>query len=175
MERIIQKVSLLLVIFLLLGSSASARAQADYTGDEAVRKLYTDFFEALRSGGLQGAIANLRQSGSIDPQVAEALERRLQSDTYEFPVGQADSYTVVGETEILHTLRYRSVDFLSYHERGPVAWRIRFYQRVTGRWVISDVRWVQGPFVEDFLRMSTLQYTAYQAMIEMARDVRKQR
>ena len=155
------RVLFLLVAGLLL-SPAAARAQYS-PGNEAVRKLYTDFFEAFTQAGPAGAIGVLAQSGSISQQTAQALERRLQS--IQPNVGRADSYAVVSEMEIPNSLRYRSATFLTHHENVPVAWRLRFYQKTNGVWVISDVDF-ELRYVEDFLRLPEIQFAAFRALVD---------
>ena len=150
---------------LALTLAAAGSAQVPTADDEAIRKLYTDFFEAFRQGGPAGAVASLRQSGSLDPEMAQELERRLQRAR--IPVTRADSYVVVSEMEIPHSLRFRSLTFLTHHDDGPLAWRLRFYQKTNGVWVIVSVEF-EGRFVEDFLRMPQLEFDAYQAMIRLA-------
>lgn len=151
--------------WLWLALAATAQGQSVSANDEAIRKLYNDFFEAFRQGGPTAALANLRQSGSLDPETSQRLERRLQGVT--FPAGHADSYTAVSEIEIPYSLRYRSLTFLTHHDAAPVAWRLRFYQKTNGVWVILSVDFEQR-FVEDFLRLPQLEFAAYRAQIEMA-------
>lgn len=155
------RVLFLLVAGLLL---APAAARAQYTpGNEAVRKLYTDFFEAFTQTGPAGAIGVLAQSGSISQRTAQELERRVQS--IQPTVGRGDSWTLVAEMEIPNSLRYRSALFLTHHENVPMAWRLRFYQRTNGVWVISDVDF-ELRYVEDFLRLPEIQFAAYRALVE---------
>lgn len=164
-----------LVGWLLLALSATAPAQTTSADDEAIRKLYNDFFEAFRQGGPSAAVANLRQSGSLGEETARALERRLQGVT--FPAGRADSYTAVSEMEIPHSLRFRSLTFLTHHDAEPVAWRLRFYQKTNGVWVILGVDF-ELRYVEDFLRLPQLEFAAYRAQLEQATkktDVTRQR
>lgn len=156
---------LVCALALALGLAASASAQVPSADDEAIRKLYTDFFEALRQGGTVAVIANLRQSAALDLDMIENLERRFQRAR--FPAGRADSYAVVAEMEIPHSLRFRSMLFLTHHDGGPVGWRLRFYEKTNGVWVIASVGF-ETRFVEDFLRMPQLEFDAYQAMIRLA-------
>jgi hypothetical protein len=146
--------------FLVAPTTAAAQTRGD---DEPVRKLYTDFFEAFRQGGPPSAVAALRQSGSLPAVRAQELERRLQGAP--FPIGLADSYVVVDEMEIPHALRYRSLRFLTYHDSAPVAWRLRFYQRTNGVWIISSVDF-EREFVEDFLRLPEIEFTTYRTLLE---------
>ena len=155
------RVFFLLVAGLLL---APAGARAQYSpGNEAVRKLYTDFFEAFTQAGPAGAIGVLAQSSSISQRTAEELQRRVQG--MQPNVGRADSWVLVAELEIPNSLRYRSAVFLTHHENVPVAWRLRFYQRTNGVWVISDVDF-EFRYVEDFLRLPEVEFVAYRAMID---------
>ncbi|MBI2956607.1 MAG: hypothetical protein HYY26_04770 [Acidobacteria bacterium] len=75
---------------------------------------------------------------------------------------------------IPQVLRYRSFTFLTYHENGPVAWRLRFYEKVTGRWVISNVTF-DTQFIEDFVRLSPLEFAGYQALLVLAARERRDR
>jgi hypothetical protein len=155
-----------IVVVLLAGAalalgSVPASAQRSSADDAAVQKLYADFFEALRQGGPSAAVATLRQSGSLDPQKAIAMERRLQNTR--FPSGRVDSYVVVSELEIPGSYRFRSILFLTHHETAPVAWRLRFYQKPTGVWVIINVDF-EIEFVEDFLRLPEIQFEAFRAL-----------
>jgi len=156
---------LMLAAALALALVAAGAAQAPAADDEAIRKLYNDFFEAFRQGGTAAAIANLRQSGALDLDMIENLERRFARAR--FPSGRADSYAVVSEMEIPHTRRFRSILFLTHHDGGPVAWRLRFYEKTNGVWVIASVGF-EVRFVEDFLLMPQLEFNAYQAMIQLA-------
>jgi hypothetical protein len=155
-----------IVVVLLAGAALAlgpvpASAQRSSADDAAVQKLYSDFFEAMRQGGPSAAVATLRQSGSLDPQRAIAMERRLQDRR--FPSGRVDSYAVVSELEIPGTFRFRSIQFLTHHETAPVAWRLRFYQKPTGVWVIINVDF-EIEFVEDFLRLPEIQFDAFRAL-----------
>lgn len=162
-------VAVVLVGWVGLILTGTAPAQSFSADDEAIRKLYNDFFEAFRQGGPAAAVANLRQSGSLDEDTAQALERRLQGVS--FPAGRADSYTVVTEMEIPHSLRFRSLTFLTHHDTRPVAWRLRFYQKTNGVWVILNVDF-ELRFVEDFLRLPQLEFDAHRAQIELAARAR---
>jgi hypothetical protein len=156
---------------LLTGAATPATAQPQ--SNEAVRKLYTDFFDAFTQAGPAGAIGVLGQSGSISQRAAQELERRMQS--FQPTVGRADSWTAVAELEIPNSLRNRSALFLTHHENVPVAWRLRFYQRTNGVWVIVDVDY-ELRYVEDFLRLPEVEFTAYRAMIErLSRDDERDR
>ncbi|HXE75637.1 MAG TPA: hypothetical protein VNN18_08385 [Candidatus Xenobia bacterium] len=164
---------------ILLGVTAAALiaaatpAAAQPQANEAVRKLYTDFFEAFTQAGPAGAIGVLGQSGSIPQRTTYELERRMQS--FQPTVGRADSWTLVAELEIPNSLRYRSALFLTYHENVPVAWRLRFYQRTNGVWVIVDVDY-ELRYVEDFLRLPEIEFTAHRALIErLSRDEERDR
>jgi hypothetical protein len=46
-----------------------------------------------------------------------------------------------------------------------MAWRLRFYQKTNGVWVISDVDF-EFRYIEDFLRLPEVEFVAYRAMIE---------
>ena len=162
---------LMLAAALALALVAAGAAQAPAADDEAIRKLYNDFFEAFRQGGPVAAIANLRQSGALDLDMIENLERRFARAR--FPSGRADSYAVVSEMEIPHTRRFRSILFLTHHDGGPVAWRLRFYEKTNGVWVIASVGF-EVRFVEDFLLMPQLEFNAYQAMIQLAERAEQQ-
>lgn len=148
----------------LLLLPAAAQAQRSAADDAAVQKLYDDFFEAMRQGGPSAAVATLRQSGSLDPQKAQAMERRLQNT--KFPAGRVDSYTVVSEMEIPGSFRFRSILFLTHHETGAVAWRLRFYQKPAGVWVIINVDF-ETEFVEDFLRLPEIQFESFRALLRL--------
>jgi len=159
----------MLAVVLLAGAAlalapAPAQAQRSSADDAAVQKLYDDFFEAMRQGGPSAAVATLRQSGSLDPQKAMAMERRLQNTR--FPAGRVDSYTVVSEMEIPGSFRFRSILFLTHHETGAVAWRLRFYQKPAGVWVIINVDF-ETEFVEDFLRLPEIQFEAFRALLRL--------
>lgn len=168
-NRLLQR--LLLAIPLTLALAVAASAQAPTADDEAIRKLYTDFFEAFRNGGPDAAIANLRQSAALDLDMIDNLERRFSRTR--FPAGRADSYAAVGEMEIPGSRRYRSLLFLTHHDGGPVAWRLRFYEKTNGVWVIASVGF-EVRFVEDFLRLPQLEFNAYQAMIQLAERAEQQ-
>ena len=158
------KAKTLVAVVLLAGAAVLApiaKAQRSSVDEAAVGKLYSDFFEAMRQGGPSAAVATLRQSGSLDPQKAMAMERRLQNAR--FPAGRVDSYAVVSELEIPGTFRFRSMLFLTHHETGVAAWRLQFYQRPTGVWVILDVDF-ETEFVEDFLRLPEIQFQAFRAL-----------
>ncbi|MGH9780105.1 MAG: hypothetical protein ACRD5I_17020 [Candidatus Acidiferrales bacterium] len=148
----------------VLLAPTAARAQRSSADDAAVQKLYDDFFEAMRQGGPSAAVATLRQSGSLDPQKAQAMERRLQNT--KFPAGRVDSYTVVSEMEIPGSFRFRSILFLTHHETGAVAWRLRFYQKPAGVWVIINVDF-ETEFVEDFLRLPEIQFESFRALLRL--------
>ncbi len=146
----------------LLLSAVPALAQGS-SADEGVRKLYTDFFEALRQAGPGGALAHLRQTGSLSPEAAQLMERRFQA--IQKRVGRADSYVVVNEMEIPHSLRFASITFLTHHEDAPVAWRLRFYQKTSGVWIITDVDF-ELQFVEDFLCLPEIEFAGYRAVLD---------
>lgn len=163
------KAQRMLAVVLLAGAAlalapVSAQGQRSSADDAAVQKLYSDFFEALRQGGPSAGVATLRQSGSLNPERAIAMERRLQDRR--FPAGRVDSYAVVSELEIPGTFRYRSLMFLTHHETGVVAWRLRFYQKPTGVWVIINVDF-EFEFVEDFLRLPEIQFESYRALLRL--------
>jgi hypothetical protein len=168
-QRLVAVVFLAGVLLLL---PAAAQAQRSAADDAAVQKLYSDFFEAMRQGGPSAAVATLRQSGSLGTERAIALERRLQDRR--FPSGRVDSYAVVSELEVSGTFRYRSMMFLTHHETGVVAWRLRFYQRPTGVWVIINVDF-ELEFVEDFLRLPEIQFEAYRALLRSSEEDRRNR
>lgn len=146
----------------LLVACGDALAQGS-SADEGLRKLYTDFFEALRQAGPGGALAHLRQTGSLSPEASQLMERRFQA--IQKRVGRADSYVVVSEMEIPHSLRFASISFLTHHEDAPVAWRLRFYQKTNGVWIITDVDF-ELQFVEDFLRLPEIEFAAYRAVLD---------
>ena len=149
-------------------AAISMPAGAQPASNEPVRKLYTDFFDAFTQAGPAGAIGVLAQSGSISQRTAQELESRVRS--IQPQVGRADSWTVVAELEIPNSLRYRSALFLTHHENVPMAWRLRFYQKTNGVWVISDVDF-EFRYIEDFLRLPEIEFIAYRAMIErLSRD-----
>ncbi len=160
-----------LLLFLAVGAilaAAAMPASAQPQSNEAVRKLYTDFFDAFTQAGPAGAIGVLAQSGSISQRTAQELENRVRN--IQPQVGRADSWTVVAELEIPNSLRYRSALFLTHHENVPMAWRLCFYQKTNGVWVISDVDF-EFRYVEDFLRLPEIEFAAYRAMIErLSRD-----
>lgn len=153
---------IILVASLFLAVPSSAGAQTSSVDDEAIRKLYNDFFQAFIQGGFSAAIESLRQSGSIDPHVAQELERQFQG--MGLPIGRADSYEVVHETQIAHITRFRTLYFLTHHETQPMAWGLRFYKKVTGVWVIVHARF-ELEFVEDFLRLPEVQFAAYRRLL----------
>lgn len=150
---------------LLLSGSWQLPAQQSLADNEAIRQLYDKFFEAFRQGGARGAAAYLRQSGSIDEANMQRLERRAQAVERNPFIGRPDSYVAVNETEIPGARRYRTVYALTHHDSRPVAWRLRFYKKVTGVWVFTDVQW-EVEFVEDFLRLSELEFVAYRKLLE---------
>jgi len=144
-------------------AALSAGAQVSEADAEAVRTLHTGFFEGLRQGGADGALAHLRQTGTFDARALPGLERRLRAVEADF--GRPDGYALVNETEIPHAPRFRSGVFLSYHDSGLVAWRLRFYRRVTGVWVITTVQ-LESEFVEDFVRLGEVEFSAYRAILD---------
>lgn len=158
----------MLAVVLLVGAAlslapAAALAQRSPSDDEAVQKLYTGFFDALRQAGPGGAVAYLRLTGTLSPGAVEVMGGRLQA--IQSRAGRADSYVVVNEMEIPHSLRYRSITFLTHHENAPVAWRLRFYQQINGVWVVSDVDF-ELQFVEDFLRLPEIEFAAHRAVLD---------
>ncbi len=153
----------LLVGVALLLAPAAARAQRSSADDEVVRKLYIGFFDALRQAGPGGAVAYLRLTGTLSPGAVEAMWGRLQA--VQARAGRADSYVVVNEMEIPHSLRYRTITFLTHHENAPVGWRLRFYQQTNGVWVVSDVDF-ELQFVEDFLRLPEIEFAAHRAVLD---------
>lgn len=156
---------LLLIACLALAGTGAARAQTSVADEEAVRQLYDRLFEALRQAGAQGVVAYLRQSGAIEEEVLGALERRAGALERDPRIGRPDSYVIVNETELPRAPRYRTVYALTHHDSRPVAWRLRFYKKVTGVWVFTDVQWEER-FVEDFLRLGELEFLAYKRMRE---------
>lgn len=155
-----------LLAFFLVGSAPGATSAQERLADsEAIRLLYDKFFESFRQGGAQGAAGYLRQSGSIAEEVLRTLEQRALTVERNPFVGRPDSYVVVTETEIPRASRYRTVYALTYHDSRPVAWRLRFYKKVTGVWVFTDVQW-EVEFVEDFLRLPELQFVGYRRIVE---------
>ncbi|HKZ53223.1 MAG TPA: hypothetical protein VJ085_08090 [Candidatus Acidoferrales bacterium] len=161
---------ILLVVCLLLIATGGAWAQTSSTDDAAVARLYGEFFEALRQAGAQGAIGYLRQSGSIAEDELQRLERQarrvLELNPY---VGRPDSWAVVNQTEIAGSQRYRTVYALTHHDGRAVAWRLHFYRKVTGVWVFTDVQW-ESKYVEDFLRLTELEFAAYRRQLERNQD-----
>lgn len=151
---------------LLLGLACPAWGQTRTADDAAIEKLYNDFFEALRQAGAQGAVGYLRQSGTIAEPDLRQLERDAQAVLERNPmVGRPDSWAVVNKTEVAGAPRYRAVSAVTHHEGRPVAWRLRFYQRVTGVWVFTDVQW-EARYVEDFLNLPAIQFAAYRKLLE---------
>lgn len=163
---------ILLVGCLLWAAPGPAWAQTNLADDEAIRLLYDKFFEAFRQGGAAGAVGYLRQSGAIEENVLRTLQGGLQKMEADPLVGRSDSYAVVNETEIPHAPRYRTFYFLTHHDSRPVAWRLRFYKKVTGVWVFAAVQW-ETVFVEDFLRLSELEFAAYRRILERAAPSRR--
>ena len=155
---------LLLVGCLWLAVPCAVMAQTSSADDEALRTLYSGFFEAFRQAGAQGAIAYLRQGGSIEEDVLQELKRRTRAAERNPMVGRPDSYVAVNEAEIPHARRFRTVYFLTHHDSSVIAWRLRFYRKVTGVWIFTDVQAEQN-FVEDFLRMSELEFAAYRRLL----------
>lgn len=134
--------------------------------DAAIEKLYNEFFEALRQAGAQGAVGYLRQSGTIAEEELQRLEREAAAVLIRNPfVGRPDSWTVVSKKEISGAERYRAVYAITHHDGRPVAWRLRFYRRVTGVWVFTDVQW-ESRFVEDFIRLPAVEFAAYRKLLE---------
>jgi len=158
------KRGLFLFVCLLL-VPPGAGAQTSLADDEAIRLLYGNFFDAFRQGGAQGVVAYLRQSGSIEDEVLRSLERRTQAIERNPFIGRPDSFVVVHQTEIAGAPRYRTVYALTHHDSRPLAWRLRFYKKVTGVWVFTDVQW-EEQYVEDFLKMSELEFAAYRRLLE---------
>jgi hypothetical protein len=155
---------------LLLGLAGPAWGQARTADDAAIEKLYNDFFEALRQAGAQGAVGYLRQSGTISESNLRQLEREAQAVLERNPmVGRPDSWVVVNTTEVAGAPRYRAVYAVTHHEGRPLAWRLRFYQRVTGVWVFTDVEW-EAKYVEDFLRLPEIQFDAYRKLLEEKKE-----
>lgn len=168
-----RKPILLAVLAVAILAAASMPAAAQPASNEPVRKLYTDFFDSFTQAGPAGAIGVLAQSGSISQRAAQELESRVRG--IQPQVGRADSWTVVAELEIPNSLRYRSALFLTHHENVPMAWRLRFYQKTNGVWVISDVDF-EFRYIEDFLRLPEIEFAAYRAMIErLSRDDERDR
>ena len=163
----------LLLTCLLLVPLGGA-AQTSLADDEAIRLLYDNFFGAFRQGGAQGVVAYLRQSGSIEDEVLRSLERRTQAIERNPFIGRPDSFVVVNQTEIAGAPRYRTVYALTHHDSRPLGWRLRFYKKVTGVWVFTDVQW-EEQYVEDFLKMSELEFAAYRRMLERPRSERPER
>jgi hypothetical protein len=54
-------------------------------------------------------------------------------------------------------------------EGNQVAWRLRFYRRVTGVWVFTDVQW-ESQFVEDFIRLPAVEFAAYRKLLEQEEE-----
>jgi hypothetical protein len=163
----------LLLACLLLVPFGGA-AQGDLADDEAIRLLCNNFFDAFRQGGAQGVVAYLRQSGSIEDEVLRSLERRTLAIERKPFIGRPDSFVIVHETQIAGALRYRTVYALTHHDSRPLAWRLRFYKKVTGVWVFTDVQW-EEQYVEDFLKMPELEFAAYRRTLERPRSERPER
>lgn len=157
----------LLMGCLLFVVAGGARAQTNLADEEAIRLLYDNFFDAFRQGGAEGAAAYLRQSGSIEEELLRSLERRAQVAERNPFIGRPDSYVAVTQTEIPGAQRYRTVYALTHHDSRPLAWRLRFYKKVTGVWVFTHVQWEER-FVEDFLRLPELQFAAYRQLLQQS-------
>ena len=155
-----------LVTCLLLGGVADGRAQASPGDDAALREIYEQFFEALRVGGANGVIGYLRQSGSIAPALLPVLEREARALRVGPSATRPDAHVLVEETRLPRTNRIRTLKFLSYHDNQPVAWRLDFYRRTTGVWIVTNVRW-ETEYVNDFIRLSALQFAAYRKLLEL--------
>jgi len=161
---------ILLVGCLLLIAVVGAGAQTSSTDDTAIARLYGEFFEALRQAGAQGAMGYLRQSGSVSEDELRRLEREARTVLELNPyVGRPDSWAVVNQTEIAGSQRYRTVYVLTHHDGRAVAWRLHFYRKVTGVWVFTSVQW-EAKYVEDFLRLSELEFAAYRRQLERKQD-----
>jgi len=158
------------LFFLLTTMAVPAWPQSRAADEAAVQGLYNEFFEALRQGGARGAVGYLRQSGTIAEEELRRLERKgavvLEGDPM---IGRPDSWAVVQKTEIAGAERYRAIQALTHHQGRPVAWRLRFYRRVTGVWVFTDVQW-ENVYVEDFLRLPEVQFAAYRKLLEEKKD-----
>lgn len=165
MTRIVKGTPVFLLGCFLLVASGTGWGQRSTADDEAIRVLYNDFFEAFRQGGAQGAAGYLRQSGTVDPETLTRLERRGRVRLEMNPmVGRPDSWVALREAEIPGALRYRVVYAMTHHDGRAVAWRLRFYQKVTGLWVFTDVQW-EDHFVEDFLNLPEIQFIAYERIL----------
>ncbi len=150
---------------LLLVAVGGAGAQRNVADDDAIRRLYAEFFEALRQAGAQGAAGYLRQSGSMAESDLRRLEYDARASLEQNPfVGRPDSWAVVNQTEIAGTERYRTVYVITHHDGRAVAWRLKLYRKVTGVWVYTDVQW-EVELVEDFLRLSEVEFAAYRRML----------
>lgn len=161
---------ILLAGCLLLIATSGAWAQTSSADDAAIAQLYGEFFEALRQAGAQGAMGYLRQSGSISEEELRQLEREARRALELDPqVGRPDSWAMVNQTEITGSERYRTVYTLTHHDGRAVAWRLHFYRRVTGVWVFTSVKW-ETRYVEDFLRLTELEFAAYRRMAEPSRE-----
>lgn len=168
--RMMTTTRIVLVGFLLLVAAGGLGAQRSPADDAAIRALYSEFFEAFRQAGAQGASGYLRQSGSIEEETLRELEREARVALEGNPVvGRPDSWVVVREAEIAGADRYRVVYALTHHDGRPVPWRLRLYKKVTGVWVFTDVDW-EVDFVEDLLRMSPLEFAAYRRLLQRSPD-----
>ncbi|MFQ5695945.1 MAG: hypothetical protein ACE5HB_08145 [Terriglobia bacterium] len=157
---------LIVLGLLLLGTGSPVPAQRSPADDEAIRALYTEFFEALRQAGVQGAIGYLRQSGTIAEDDLQALERKARAAIEGNPlIGRPESWVVVNQTEVAGATRFRGVHAMTHHDGRPVAWRLRFYKKVTGVWVFTNVA-EELEFVEDFLRLPEVEFLAYRRLLE---------
>jgi hypothetical protein len=155
----------LAVTGLLLACNSIAWAQEAPVEEEAVRRLCGEFFDALQQAGAQGAAGYLRKSGTIEDDVLRELEREAQARLLANPaIGRPDSWAIVRETGIPYVSRYRSVYAVTYHDGKPVGWRMRFYRKVTGVWVFTDIDW-ESQFVEDFLLMPGVEFAAYRRLL----------
>lgn len=153
------------VALLMLVSVVPVAAQTRTADDAAIEKLYNDFFEALRQAGSQGAAGYLRQSGTISEADLRRLEVEARTALERNPqVGRPDSWTIVNSTELEGAPRFRTVYALTHHDSRPVAWRLRFYQKVTGVWVFIDVDW-EVKYVDDFLRLPEIEFDAYRKQL----------
>lgn len=160
-----KRVGVLMGICLLLAFALGLSAQQNAGDDEAIRKLYGDFFETFRQAGPQGAAGYLRSSGTIDEEVLRELEREAPARLLLNPlIGRPDSWAMVREAGIPQLPRYRTVYAVTHHGGRPVAWRMRFYRKVTGVWVFTDVGW-ESNFVEDFLLLPEVEFAAYRRML----------
>lgn len=154
------------LVSLLLAVVAGGRTQGVPGDQAAIQTIYQQFFEALRNGGANGVLGYLRQSGVASPGLLDNLERVRRQLPAQALASRSDAYVMVNETRIPRSNRTRTFLFLSYHETQPVAWRLDFYRQINGVWIITGLQW-EVDYVDDFTRMSALQFAAYRKLLEL--------